>query len=784
VSLACFRSVNADPRESSPAPTAQPSRCLGTTIERRPRWSLRSAAPARYTPFMRSAWLTAVVALGSGCLAPAEDFDPGPLGRSTFATSPPAPTSPARRPELTRSCPVGHRVVGDAGLAPWCDGFPETGAAECASGSVHALGASGCAPVGPPCGPGLFAEGLPSSDVRYVRAGAASGGDGSLLRPFSTVAVALVGAPAGTVVAVGKGTFDGAVRIPAGVTLRGACAAETVLTASAPAPLVGTVTSMGRGAALEQITLTGERPGAVVGVAGASLSMSDVIIAGTVGFGVVTANGATASLRGVVVRGVRAAASGKEGRGVYAETGGVIEGAGVTVDEIEGLGVEGLGDGTRISLIDVVVRRGVPLPTGARGNALEVTLGATVALSRFSLDDNGEQATYVARRGVLRLEDGVVRRTKPRPNDRGLGFGLAVLDEGTLEATRVAVIGNSSTSISASGRSATLRLTDVVVHETLPELRSRGAGFGVVVRSGATATVQRVAVSRARSVGLAVDGAALEGSDVIVSDMLGQESDGLGGYGVQCTRGATVQLERLEVDGARSGALVAGARGTIVRVSDVSLRGTRGQLAGGEATGLAVQDGAEVTLARGVVERGELLGVGVIAARLDATDLVVRETQGAGGMGPVGRGLHAQDGAQVSGARLLFDRNREAAVSAINAGTRLTLTDLTVRNTLLRACAPACPDEGGSGVAALDRSAITLSRFLVDRNARCGLELGDEGTVDAREGRVTGNLIGACVGTRSFGVERLSSLVAYEDNGQKLSADFVPLPAFSAPRVP
>ncbi len=109
---------------------------------------------------------------------------------------------------------------------------------------------------------------------------------------------------------------------------------------------------------------------------------------------------------------------------------------------------------------------------------------------------------------------------------------------------------------------------------------------------------------------------------------------------------------------------------------------------------------------------------------------------------------------------------------------------LAVRDTLLCACAPACPDEGGSGVAALDRSAITRRRFLVDRSARCGLELGDEGTVDAREGRVTGNLIGASVGTRSFGVERLSSLVAYEDNGQKLSADFVPLPAFSAPRVP
>ncbi|MCA2980770.1 MAG: hypothetical protein INH41_22215 [Myxococcaceae bacterium] len=733
---------------------------------------------------MRGVVLTAAFLFASACLAPSTELDPGPLGRSTFAFAAPVPPSPAARPELGRACPAGFRQVPDAGLAPWCDGFPEAGPAVCASGSVHALGEPGCATVGPPCGPGAFAEGLPSSGVRYVRAGAASGGDGSLARPFATVAAALAGAPAGTIVAIGKGTFDGAVRVPAGVTLRGACAAETVLTASAPAPLVGTVTSVGRGAAVEQATLSGERPGAVVGVANTSLALRDVIIDGVVGFGVVAATGATVSLRNVVVRGVRVAAGGAEGRGVYAEGGGVVDGARVTIDGVEGLGVEGLGELSRISLTDVVVRRGAPLPDGTRGNAVEVTLGATVALTRFTLEDNTEQATYVARRGVLRLEDGVVRRTRPRPADLGLGFGLAVLDEGTLEATRVAVVGNGSTSVSAGGRSATLRLTDVVVHDTRPEQRTQGAGFGVVVRSGAVATVQRVAVSRARAAGLSVDAASLEGSDVVVSDVLGQDSDGRGGFGVQCARGATVRLERLEVDGARDGALVAAEAGTVVRVSDVSLRGTRGQRASGEATGLSVQDGAEVTLARGVVERGELLGVGVIAARLDASDLVVRETQGAGGTGPVGRGLHAQGGAQVTGARLVFERNREAGLSAINAGTRVTLTDVAVRSTLVRACVPACADEGGTGVAALGGSAVSLVRFLVDQSARCGLELADEGALDLREGRVVGNLIGACIGAPGYDVERLSELVAYEGNGQKRSADFVPLPRFSAPRVP
>jgi hypothetical protein len=602
--------------------------------------------------------------------------------------------------------------------------------------------------------------------------------------PFATIAEALVGAPAGTTVAVSTGTFDAPLRIPAGVTLRGACVAETVLTASTPAPLVGTVSSVGAGATVENVTLSGERPGAVVGIGGTSLTLRDVLIDSTAGFGVVAANGTTLTLRNVVVRGVRRSAAGQEGQGVYAESGARIEGRVVTVDGVEGLGVVGLGEGTRVELAEVAVVRGVPLPSGARGNAVEVTLGATVTLRRFSLDDNGEQATYVARRGVLKLEDGVVRRTKPRPNDDGLGFGLTVLNEGTLEVTRVAVVGNASTSISASGSMAKLSLTDVVVHETLPERRSMGAGFGAVVRDGASATMQRIGISRARSVGLLVDKAVLEGADVVVSDILGQAADGLGGYGLQLSRGATVTFDRVEVEGARTGGVAAGSTGTVVRLSDVAIRRTLGQRSDRDATGLALQDGADVTIVRGLIEAGEMLGVGVIAARLLANDLVVRDTRGVGGDGPVGRGLQAQAGAEVAGARWLFEQNREASIAAINPATRVSVSDVTVRATLLRACVPGCPDEGGTGVAALGGSAITLSRFLVDGNARCGLELGDDGTLDVSDGRVVGNVIGACVGTPGYDVQRLSSRVAYEANGQKLGADFVPLPSFVAPRVP
>src|SRR5690349_3209327 len=96
-----------------------------------------------------------------------------------------APTPP-ELPRLT--CAEGWRSA-DGVCEPW----PETGAASCADDEAHFPGTPGCVRLGPACA----ADGWPvapmgSGTVRWVRAGAASGGDGSQSAPFSTINEALV----------------------------------------------------------------------------------------------------------------------------------------------------------------------------------------------------------------------------------------------------------------------------------------------------------------------------------------------------------------------------------------------------------------------------------------------------------------------------------------------------------------------------------------------------------------------------------------------------------------
>jgi len=64
-------------------------------------------------------------------------------------------------------------------------------------------------------------------ELLFVLAGAAPGGSGTQESPFGTIREAMETAASGTTVVLSKGTFDEAVRPGSGVSVVGACVAET-----------------------------------------------------------------------------------------------------------------------------------------------------------------------------------------------------------------------------------------------------------------------------------------------------------------------------------------------------------------------------------------------------------------------------------------------------------------------------------------------------------------------------------------------------------------------------
>jgi len=237
------------------------------------------------------------------------------------------PDTPA--PPVLTPCPAGWLEVAPTEDDPvaTCEPWPETGPGDCADGEARFVGQEGCAPIGGACPSGEWAEDLPTTGrILYVRAGAPAGvGDGTRDAPFGTIAEAMAGASPSTVVALGKGIYDEAVELRRGVTLWGACVAETTLTCSVPATDEGTVTAPLADGAVRRVRITGQRPGLRIVGGSASIRLEGVLISEPVGFGLAVAFGGRATLVDVVVRDTAAFPGIGGGRGLGIEMGGQVE---------------------------------------------------------------------------------------------------------------------------------------------------------------------------------------------------------------------------------------------------------------------------------------------------------------------------------------------------------------------------------------------------------------------------------------------------------------------------
>jgi hypothetical protein len=719
----------------------------------------------------RRAVLALVSVMLAGCGGGGGPRDGGAdAGGDGGLVTPPAPPDiawldeglPPIAPPGLSPCPAGWREVRSETGAVTCEPYPEGGAAACPEGEAHFPGEPGCAPVGSPCPPGDFAEGLPADGtVRYVLAGA-SGGDGSRASPFGRIADALSTAAAGTTIAVGKGSYDEVVSLRPGVTVRGACAAETRLAATGADPRTAVVNVSVGGAAIVDLTIADSpRIGVLVQGAGAELGLDGVVVTGMEALGVEARDGARLVADSVAVRATRSRPDGLRGSGLRVHEGASAEVSRALFEGNHEATLSVAGEGTRLTIGDAVVRDTGSLPDGRFGRGLEVVSGASAEVSRALFEGNRDAALLALGAGTsLSLTGVVVRDTESRPD--GLrGRGLELYEGASAEVIRALFDRNRDIALYAEGVGTSLMLADAVVRDT----RSRPDmlfGRGLDLQEGASAEVSRTIFEGNREVVLVASdvGTTLTLVDTVVGDTASRP-DGLFGRGLQVNPGAEVTVSRVLFERNRDVAALAAGEGTSLTLSDVVVRDTASTPEGLGGTALAVQAGASARVSRVLLERNRFISVfaGGAGARLTLADAVVRDTEGR----PddlFGRGLEVSTGASAEVSRTLFERNREIGVLAAGEGTSLTLVDTVVRDTASR------PDGMfGHNVTSVESAELAMTRFVVSRASLCGLLLSFEGQIDLATGEVSESRFGICLQVPGYARSRLTRDVVFRDVG-------------------
>ena len=619
------------------------------------------------------------------------------------------PASPAFAP-----CPAGWTASADGTCDPGA--VPDDA---CPSGQAWFAG-TGCTAIGGPCpAVGDFPDGLPDDHpILYVRAGAV-GGDGSERFPYPTIRGAMGIAAAGTIIAVAAGSYDEPVRISDGVTVWGACPAQTSLVSSEPGDISYVVYTTRPDTGLRNLRVGPSSRHIGIGLsAGASMALTDVVVDGAA-FAGVWVTDSTLTARGLVVAHTAPHPDdGGAGRGLQVDGDSA---ATVTHAAFEGNrdGAVMVFGGSSAELDDVTIRGTQPDHRGLNGFGVYCREGATVRL-RDSLIDGSHEAGIVASIGAtLDVDQIVIRDTHPSPASGLNGVGIMVQREAVLSGRRLVLTG--------------------------------GAG-GVFLKENARATIEDAALR-----------------DNALASPLGF------GVSLAATEGSTLEARRIRLID-NGGASVAASGGTLI-LTDASIAGAIE--AGGSSGAVMLSNGVDATLTRLLLTDNQ--GNGVVAsgdgtqARLE--DIRVDDTR-ADHDGFFGRAIEIQMAAHGTLRRAVIDRNLEVAVYVAGAGTVLDAENVWVRDTQSRACAATTCGESrmGMGIGIYRGAAFTLHDFVIAGSALCGVHVADTASADLRDGSISGCPIGACVQVGGYDVDRLTDGVAFEDNEINLDSTELPIP--------
>ncbi len=233
---------------------------------------------------------------------------------------------------------------------------------------------------------------------------------------------------------------------------------------------------------------------------------------------------------------------------------------------------------------------------------------------------------------------------------------------------------------------------------------SNESGPGIDSTPGTPLTLEDVAITDVRGMGLYASDAPIRMRDVLVRGVSpSAEETGLGVW----IADAETTIERLAIEDVHDLAImIAGGHATLdhVVVSGVA------ESPDGFARGLALQRQARVEARGIVIEHAPDIGVAVFdGSSLTLEDAVVRDIDGLAA-GASGRGVLAQDFGTLEARRVLVERTRDVALVAW-AG-HATYEDVYVRDT-----APRTSRQRGTALFAGFDTDVALDRIVMVRNA-------------------------------------------------------------------
>ncbi len=238
---------------------------------------------------------------------------------------------------------------------------------------------------------------------------------------------------------------------------------------------------------------------------GATLSARGCEVSGSAAEGIgASGDGTVVTLVDTVVRGTVSGSTIEFGYGVMAGSGAKLSARGCEIVENTSAGVLAINQGAQVTLVDTVVRDTRPSLDGYGGLGVEVTAGAAIQVLGCEVSGNRDVGLGVRGTGSrLSIMDTVVRDT--RPNEHGQsGDGIAAADGAQLGVDGCEVLDNAAAGILVAGAGTQAVIRDSIVSGTATDSDAELGmlATGLAAQQGAYVAATGLVVRENEGVGL------------------------------------------------------------------------------------------------------------------------------------------------------------------------------------------------------------------------------------------------------------------------------------------
>jgi parallel beta helix pectate lyase-like protein len=398
--------------------------------------------------------------------------------------------------------------------------------------------------------------------------------------------------------------------------------------------------------------------------------------------------------------------------------------AGVWIHESTGQGISG--GGAEMILSGVLITSVFADSSGSKGVGVSAWGGPTVDMTDCTIENVRSLGILGGVAGTqLAIENVAIRATRIRQSDNGWGQAVRIMTGATATFTRGLLDGNLHSGLDVLQEGSRLDLSDILVRGTRKNAvddPGEPSGWCLEAFLGAQLTMARVVCddNRGLGVGLLDPGTQGELSDVVIKDTLSSDYDGTLGTGIEVVNGARLTLARVLLQNNSAAGLVASNLGVICELEDLVVLDTSPQESNGMfGRGLVVQAGAALRLTRGLFMNNHDISIAALnqGSSLVLSDISVHDTASQQSDLLLGRGLEANQGAYLSCSRGLFENNRSIGIAIADPGTVADLSDISVFDTQ----AEEATEANGRGLTVQSGAQATLMRGSFARNRESGL---------------------------------------------------------------